>query len=57
MVVVGLWGAQLGAPAVWLLLVTFPQDGRFAQRLLHLRSALERKAESRRVDRLNILSP
>ena len=24
MVSVGLWGAQLGAPAVWLLPVTFP---------------------------------
>src|SRR5204862_1459613 len=24
MVAVGLWGAQLGAPAVWLLPVTFP---------------------------------
>jgi urease accessory protein len=25
MVAVGLWGAQLGAPAIWLLPVTFPQ--------------------------------
>ncbi|MCU0921976.1 MAG: HupE/UreJ family protein, partial [Burkholderiaceae bacterium] len=24
MVAVGLWGAQLGAPAIWLLPVTFP---------------------------------
>ena len=24
MIAVGLWGAQLGAPAVWLLPVTFP---------------------------------
>ena len=24
MVSVGLWGAQLGAPAIWLLPVTFP---------------------------------
>ena len=32
MVAVGLWGAQLGAPAMWLLPVTFPLVMAFHQR-------------------------
>jgi len=30
MLAVGLWGAQLGAPAVWMLPVTFPMIMAFA---------------------------
>ena len=30
MIAVGLWGAQLGVPAVWLLPVTFPWSWRSA---------------------------
>ena len=29
MVAVGLWGAQLGAPAIWILPITFPLLGRY----------------------------